>query len=53
MRRTLSCVATWDEKRNSMWTLGRVAEGGGGGGGVWPERPVDVKRGTLEYVDVK
>ena len=23
----------------------------GGGGGVWPKRPVDVKRGESEYVD--
>ena len=33
-----------------MWTF-RRKEGLGGGGAVLPKRPVDDKRGTLEYVD--
>ena len=48
-------VDQWNKRFKTVqvyWTFQvDVKEGGGMGRGVWPKRPVDVKRGKSEYVD--
>ena len=50
-------VDQWNKRFKTVqvyWTFQVDVKEGGGmgrGGGVWPKRPVDIKRGKSEYVD--